>query len=184
MEWQPSQLRGVPLNTPCTWQYSQARSRCAPCSSYPVVRWSKPVRCTAQAREPGYNRTRQVRMRPATDTARLCSRRFPTSVVGPWPLEGRGGVTELTLCAEPAAVNVVFRVTPAAQHRGLDDVLRFQVALGATDLRMGAAQRKPGARRMVEIPQFPAIRRVARGAGLGQCAVMGVISRVAVIAVR
>jgi hypothetical protein len=93
-------------------------------------------------------------------------------------------MTELTLRAEPPAVHVIFRVTSAAQHRRLDDVLRFQVALGATDLRMGAAQRKPGARRMVEIPQFPAIRRVARGAGLGQCAVMDVISRVAVIAVR
>jgi hypothetical protein len=123
-------------------------------------------------------------MRPAADAARLCSRRFPTSVVGPWPLESRGGMTKLTLCAEPAAVNVVFRVTPAAQHRRLDDVLRFQMALGATDLRMGSRQRKPGSRRMVEIPQFPPVRRVARGAGPGQGAVMDVISRVTAVAVR
>lgn len=110
-------------------------------------------------------------------------RRFATSVVGPWPLEAHGGMAELTLCAEPAAVNVVFRVTPATQHRRLDDVLRLEVALGATDLRMGTGQRKAGPRRMVKIPKFPAIRRVARGAGLGQCAVMDVISRVAAIAV-
>jgi hypothetical protein len=122
-------------------------------------------------------------MRPVTDTARLSMRRLSTSVVGPWPLEARSGMTELALFAEPGAVNVVFRVTPATQHRRLDDVLRLQVALGAADLRMSASQRKPGPRRMVEIPQLPAIRRVTRGAGFGQCAVMNVISRVAAIAV-
>jgi len=92
-------------------------------------------------------------------------------------------MTELTLRAEPATVHIVFRMTPPAKHRRLDDVLRFQVALSATGLRMGSGQRKPGPRGMIEIPQFPAIRRVARGAGLGQCAVVDVIPRVAGIAV-
>ncbi len=91
-------------------------------------------------------------MTPATDAARLCPRRLATSVIGPWPLEARRGMAELALFTEAAAVHVVFRVTPAAQHRWLDDVLRFQVALSATDLRMGARQGKPGARRMVEVP--------------------------------
>jgi len=73
-------------------------------------------------------------MSPAMDTVRPYMRRFATSVVGPWPLESGGGMTLLALCAEPAAMNVVLCVTPAAQHRRLDDVLRSQVALSATGL--------------------------------------------------
>jgi len=49
---------------------------------------------------------------------------------------------------------------------------------------MGPRQRKPGPRRVVEIPQLPAVRRVARGAGFGKRSVVDVIPRVAGIAVR
>jgi len=73
-------------------------------------------------------------MRPTADTARLSTGRFATSVVGPGTLECGGGMTELALFAQSAAMHIVLRVTSAAQHRWLDDVLWFQVALGATGL--------------------------------------------------
>jgi hypothetical protein len=36
--WQPTQVRGVPLNTPRTWQVSQRVSSCAPVRANPVAR--------------------------------------------------------------------------------------------------------------------------------------------------
>ena len=105
------------------------------------------------------------------------------SVVGPGPLEAGCGVALLALWAEPARVHVVLRVASAANHGRLDDVLRLEMALGATDLRMRSRQREERSCRMVEIPQFPAVRGVALRAGLGECAVVDIISRVARIAV-
>ncbi|OIN93270.1 MAG: hypothetical protein AUJ20_04740 [Comamonadaceae bacterium CG1_02_60_18] len=39
--WQVTQSRGVPLNTPLTWQDSHLAVVCAPVSGKPVFKWSK-----------------------------------------------------------------------------------------------------------------------------------------------
>ena len=76
-------------------------------------------------------------------------------------------------------MNVVLCVAGAADHGGLCDGLRFDVALPAADVRVGARQRKPGARRMIEVPELPAVGRVACAAVLAQLSLVDVLFRVA-----
>ena len=88
-----------------------------------------------------------------------------TSVVGPRPLEAGGGMALLALLTEPAGMHIVFRVAGAADHRRLDDILGLQVALVAPDRGVCSRQRKSRPRGMVEVPELPAIGRMAGGAG-------------------
>ena len=89
----------------------------------------------------------------------------------------------LALLPEPARVHVVLRVAGAANHGRFDDVLRLEMALGATDLRMSPRQREERSCRMVEVPEFPAVRGMALRARFGERAVVDILSRVAGIAV-
>jgi hypothetical protein len=96
-------------------------------------------------------------------------------LVGPRPLEAGGGVTFLALGAEAASMHVVFRVAATADHGGLGHVLRLDVTLCATDFGVGAGQGKAGARRMIEVPEFPAVGGVARSAVLAQLTLVAVV---------
>jgi len=84
-------------------------------------------------------------------------------------------VTFLALGAETARMHVVFGVAATADHGGLGNLLRLEVALGAADVGVGAGQGKLGARRMIEVPEFPAVGGVARSAILPQFTLVGVV---------
>ncbi len=60
------------------------------------------------------------------------------SLVCPWTMEGGRVVALLAFLAEAPRVYVITGMTGAANHRGFDDVLRPDVAIGATDLCVGA----------------------------------------------
>lgn len=89
----------------------------------------------------------------------------------------------LTLGAEATAVNVVLGMTAAADHRGLDDVLRPDVALRAADGGVGTRQGEPGTGRVIELAQVPAIGRVTGSAVLTQGALVGIRFGVAAVAI-
>ena len=88
----------------------------------------------------------------------------------------------LALRAETTLVDVVRCVAGAADHGGLRDGLRSDVALPAANVRVGACQRKPGARRMIEVPEFPAVGRVAGATVLAQLSLVDVLFRMAAYA--
>lgn len=100
-------------------------------------------------------------------------------LVRPRAIEGGGVVTLLALLAEPSGVHIVTGVTGTANHRRLDDVLRPDVAIGATDLRVGSQQWEARVGRMIEIAHLPAVRVVALGAFLAQPAVVHIVLGVA-----
>lgn len=99
--------------------------------------------------------------------------------VRPRPVECRRRVTLLALRTEAAGVHIVRGVTGAADHGGLTHVLRLNVALAATDLRVCTGQRKPRARRVIEFPQLPSVGRVTGRALLAQRALVNVVLRMA-----
>ena len=88
----------------------------------------------------------------------------------------------LALRPESAAVDIGLRMAAAANHRGFDDILGSDVALRAADGRMRAGQWKTRARGMIEVPQVPAIGGMTEAAFLAQCAFMGVLPGVTVVA--
>ena len=96
----------------------------------------------------------------------------------PRPLEGGRVVTLLALRSEAPGMYVVSRMTRAADHRRLDDVLRPYVTVGATHLPMRAHQREAGVGGMIEVPHLPTVRRVAHGAVLAQSAIVDIVLRV------
>ena len=100
-------------------------------------------------------------------------------LVSPRASEGGRVVTLLALRSEAPGVHVIAGMTGSADHRGLDDVLRPDVAVGATDFCVCPQQRKASVGCMIEVPHLPAIRRVAFGAVLSQTAVVDVVFRVA-----
>ena len=103
-------------------------------------------------------------------------------LVRPRAIEGGGVVTLLALLAESSGVHIVTGVTGTANHRRLDDVLRPDVAIGATDLCVGSQQWEARVGRMIEIPHLPAVRVVALGAVLTQPAVVYIVLGVAAAA--
>src|SRR3954471_15332846 len=78
------------------------------------------------------------------------------SLVCPRAFEGSRVVTLLTLLPEASLVHIVTRMTGTADHRGLDYVLRADMAISATRLCVRAQQREAGVGCMVEIPHLPA----------------------------
>lgn len=89
----------------------------------------------------------------------------------------------LTVRAEPACVDIGLRVTAPADHRRLGDVLRPDMALRAADRGVCPRQREPCPRGMIKFAQVPAVRCVAAAAVLAQGAFMGILLRMAVVAI-
>lgn len=88
----------------------------------------------------------------------------------------------LALWPEPTRVHVVFGVAAAADHGGLDHVLRLDVTFGATGMRVRTGERKARTRRMIEDPELPAIGRVAGGAVGSQRALVDILPGVTAFA--
>lgn len=99
-------------------------------------------------------------------------------LVCPRSPEGGRVVTLLALRSEAPGMHVIAGMTRSADHRRLDDVLRPDVAVGATDFSVRAQQRKASVGGMIEVPHLPAIRCVALAAVLSQTAVVDVVFRV------
>lgn len=89
--------------------------------------------------------------------------------------EGGRVVTLLALRSEAPGVHVIAGMTCAADHRRFDDVLRSDMAVGATDFCVCSQQRKAGVGCVIEVPHLPAIRRVTFAAVLPQAAVVDVV---------
>jgi hypothetical protein len=92
-------------------------------------------------------------------------------------------VTLLAACPEATGMHVVTRMTRAADHRWLDDVLRPDVAVGTPDPGMGTQQREASVRRMVEVPHLPSIRCMTFAAILAEPTLMSIVVRMAAEAI-
>ena len=113
----------------------------------------------------------------------MIPRNISAVLIRPRPLEGGGGVALLALRAESPRVHVVLRVAGTAHHGWLCLAQGLYVALRAADVRVRTTQGKASARRVIEVPQFPAVRRMARSASLTQLTFVDVFIRVAAVAV-
>lgn len=95
--------------------------------------------------------------------------------IRPRTFERRAVVALLAFDSETASMNIVTGMTGSADHRWLDDVLRADVAIGATDLCVRAQQREAGVSRVIEIPQLPAVRSVAFAAILAETSIVHIV---------
>src|SRR5690242_1679793 len=96
-------------------------------------------------------------------------------LIRPRTFERRRVVARLALHAEATSMNVRTCVAGAADHRRLDDVLRSDMAVGATCLCVGTQQREARVSCMVEVPHLPAVRRMALVAVLAEPSVVNII---------
>ncbi len=100
----------------------------------------------------------------------------------PRPSERSRVVALLALGAEAPGVDIVSRMTGSADHRGLDDVLRPDVAVGASDLRVRAQQGETGMGGMIEVPHLPTVWCMAFAAVLTETAVVDIVFCVTAVA--
>ena len=79
---------------------------------------------------------------------------------------------------------VILVMTAAALRRRLHGARRFVMAIGALQLLVGAQQRKMSLLGVIEGPNLPSVRRVAALAFFAESALVDVIVRVALVALR
>ena len=79
---------------------------------------------------------------------------------------------------------VILVVTAAALRGGLHGARRLVVAIGALQLLVCAQERKMSLLGVIESPNLPSVRRVAALALLAEAALVYVIVRVALVALR
>jgi len=92
-------------------------------------------------------------------------------------------MTSLTLTSVLADVHVVVAMARRAFHREFDLVRRLFVATGASDFAVCAAQCEAGFLCVVEVPNVPAVRRVAIGALLAKSAFVDIVAGMAAVTV-
>ena len=88
----------------------------------------------------------------------------------------------LTLRAESTAMDVVLGMAAATDHRRFGDVLWPDMTLRAADGGVRAGQGEPGACRMIEFPQGPAIGRMTGATVFPQRAFVSIRLGVAAVA--
>src|SRR5262249_45113775 len=98
---------------------------------------------------------------------------------GPRTLERRRVVALLAVDPEATGMDIFARMTGAADHRWLDDVLRPDMTVGATDLGVRAQQREARVSRVIEVPHLPTVGCVALGAVLAKSSIVNIVLRMA-----
>src|SRR3569833_2647461 len=95
-------------------------------------------------------------------------------LVSPRAFEAGRVVALLTLLPEAPLVHVITRMTGTANHRGFDLVLRSDVAVGATHLRVGAQLGEASVCRVVEVLQQKKKQKKTLGTVFPQVAIVDI----------